>query len=101
MRGIGRRITILSKAEISDLYSCPNFDDAMRTFFFALEEAELKEVDSRKSIESRVHFILQLGYFKCKSMFFNVSFSQVRPDVQHILKRYFQKEKILRTIVYR
>lgn len=99
MRRTGRRITILSKAEISVLYSFPDFDDAMRTFFFALEKAELEEVNSRKSIESRVHFILQLGYFKCKSMFFNVSFSQVRPDVQHILKRYFPKEKILRTSV--
>lgn len=48
---------------------------------------------TKNSIGSRVHFILQLGYFKCKSLFFDVSFSEVWEDVQYILKRYFPNAK--------
>lgn len=101
MTQAGKRLTILSKAEIDDLYVLPIFDDAEKAFFFTLDDSEMKEMESRNSIESRVHFILQLGYFKCKFMFFNVSFFEVREDVQYIITRYFPKEKIPKTMITR
>lgn len=93
MTSAGKRLAILSKDEIEDVYGLPSLDDAERNFFFTLDESETKEMESKNSIESRVHFILQLGYFKCKSLFFDVSFSEVREDVQYILKRYFSNAK--------
>lgn len=38
---------------------------------------------------SGVHLVLQLGYFKAKAQFFVVSLDHVRPDIDHILTRYF------------
>ena len=99
MASAGKRLAILSKAEIEDVYGLPSFNEAEKNFFFTLDESETKEMESKNSIESRVHFILQLGYFKCKSLFFDVSFSEVREDVQYILKRYFPNAKTPRIMI--
>ena len=89
-----KRLTILSNSEIIDLYSLPVFDEAMREFYFTLEDSEITEMKSKKLIESRVNFILQLGYFKYKEMFFRATFADVRDDVQYIMNRYFSNEKL-------
>ena len=40
MRGdLGKRLTVLSKAEKLALYGLPDFDDFQRTEFFAMTEA--------------------------------------------------------------
>ncbi len=99
MASAGKRLAILSKDEIENIYGLPSFNEAERNFFFTLDESETKEMESKNSIESRVHFILQLGYFKCKSLFFDVSFSEVREDVHYILKRYFPNAKTPRIMI--
>ena len=101
MTKAGKRLTILSKSEIRDLYELPSFNDEEREFFFSLDDSEIEEMELRGSIESRVHFILQLGYFRYKSLFFNISFFQVRKDVQYILERYFPKARTPRTMITR
>jgi hypothetical protein len=94
MSQAGKRLTILSKSEIEELYGLPQFSDAERQLFFGLNDSERQAAESRNSIESRVHFILQLGYFKCKTTFFNFSFTQVRDDVKYIVGMYFPNAKI-------
>lgn len=101
MASAGKRLAIFSKDEIENIYGLPSFNEAERNFFFTLDESETKEMESKNSIESRVHFILQLGYFKCKSLFFDVSFSEVREDVHYILKQYFPNAKTPRIMISR
>ena len=55
---------ILSPTEIEELYGIPNFSAEQRTVYFTLDDVEQQEIESRPSLESRLHFILQLGYFK-------------------------------------
>ena len=85
-----KRIRILSKIEHQDLYGVPVFDQNERLFFFQISLNEKITMECFKSIESRIYFLLQLGYFKAKSMFFTCPLSMENKDVQHILKHYFK-----------
>jgi TnpA family transposase len=84
-----KRLTILSKTKIDDLYGLPQFNEDERAFYFSLDEEEIQEMESLRSLDSRVHFILQLGYFKTKTLFFETTFLECKEDVQYISNRYF------------
>lgn len=88
------RLTILSKREIDDLYGLPCFNEDEQAFYFALDAEEKKEMEALKSIESRLHFILQLGYFKAKSLFFDMSFSACINDINYIRQCYFVEHEV-------
>ena len=66
-----RRLRILSKAEINALYSLPRFKAEDREQYFLLSSEEQAYVDNRGTITSKLDFLLQLGYFKAASQFFN------------------------------
>ena len=88
-----QRLEILTPDEIEELYGVPNFTDKERSVYFCLDDDEKKHMKLCGSIESRVHFILQLGYFKCRSLFFNITFAQMRDDVSYIMQQYFPHMK--------
>ena len=89
-----KRLTILSKAKIDDLYGAPQFNEDERAFYFSLDEEEMQEMESLRSLDSRVHFILQLGYFKTKILFFETTFLECIEDVRYISNRYFDGVEI-------
>ena len=80
MTKTGKRLTILSNFEIEHLYKIPSFNREEMAFYFTLDDSEEIEMKTLKSLESRVYFILQLGYFKYKSMFFNFTFLEVSEE---------------------
>ncbi len=88
---ISKRLKILSSSEVEDLYSLPKLTPDDRNYYFTLDDQEKQAMLSRRTLESRIYFILQLGYFKCKTRFFNVTFKQVSEDVSHIINHYFPK----------
>ncbi|MCK5230418.1 MAG: DUF4158 domain-containing protein, partial [Desulfobulbaceae bacterium] len=88
--GISRkRLSILTKGEIEKLFGLPKFTHEDRLIYFSLNQAEKQMLDIHRSHQSKLYFILQLGYFKAKNMFFVFDFSMVREDAQHILIQYF------------
>ena len=91
MRGdINERLTILSEAEKTALYSIPDFDDFQRVEFFAMTDAERSLTLQRKGILKQIYCLLQIGYFKAKQAFFQFSLDEVPPeDVTFLLQRYF------------
>lgn len=89
MRSTDKRIRILSRVEHQDLYGLPVFDQNERLSFFQISYDEKTTMECFKSIESRIYFLLQLGYFKAKSMFFMCPLSVENKEVQHIFKHYF------------
>jgi len=91
MKFSGKRLNILTQAEIGNLYSLPKFTHEERLVYFFLNHAEKEIVDTHRSYQSKLYFILQLGYFKAKNMFFVFNFSMVRDDAQHILIQYFHE----------
>ena len=91
MEGTGKRLKILTKNEINELYSLPSFTHEDRAQFFSLNASEMKELENLRTISSKVHFILQLGYFKTKKMFFVLDIQEMKEDIEYILQKYFPK----------
>jgi hypothetical protein len=92
MEGTGKRLKILSKNEIQELYGLPNFTYEDRINYFSLNLLEKKELDELRSVRSKIYFILQLGYFKAKKMFFTFNFQEVNEDIVYLLQQYFPNE---------
>jgi len=85
----GKRLIILSSAEIDALYGRPRFTQEERAEYFALSDSEKTALGQLHSFKSRVFFILQLGYFQARCMFFIFDLRDVAEDVAHIRERYF------------
>src|SRR3989338_6032835 len=92
-----KRLTIFSKAEIAELFDRPIFTEQERVAYFALEADERKIMLSFGSIQSRIFFILQLGYFKARKAFFNIDLFLVKEDFSYIANAYFLGKEIPQT----
>ena len=88
-------LNILDQQEIEQLYGLPHFDSEQRDQYFYLEPSEQKQMESYRSVATRVYFILQLGYIKAKQQLFVVDFDQASSDVHYVLRRYFRKTKMI------
>ena len=67
----------------------PHFTEGERQIHFELSPQEQATINAARTITASVHLMLQLGYFKAKAQFFVVSLEHVRPDINHILTRYY------------
>ncbi len=83
-----KRLSILDDHEIDDLYGRPRFTPDERQRAFTLTATEQAAFRRFRSLPSQVSFILQLGYFKAKHLFFSFTFAQVADDVAAILARH-------------
>jgi hypothetical protein len=83
------RLKILEDQEIDELYGRPQFNHEERIHFFGLTPEERAVADGHYSLASRVLFILQVGYFKAKNLFFVFEFDDVQEDVRHVLQRHY------------
>ncbi len=83
------RLKILGGDEIDALYAHPRFTHEERVEHFALSPAEVAALEQLHSIKSKIFFILQLGYFEARHMFFVFDLREVEDDVGYIRERYF------------
>lgn len=86
-------LQILQPQEITELYTIPDFDLENRITFFTLTPPEHQQMQSFRGLSSRLFFILQLGYFKAKHLFFIFDFTSQAVDVDFILQKYFLNNK--------
>ncbi|MED0906624.1 DDE transposase [Bacillus cereus] len=84
-----KRLTILTIDEINQIYSRPLFTTKERVQYFSLSQMENELLYTLRSIKSKIYFILQLGYFKSKHLFFRFDLCEVEEDIQYILKVHF------------
>ncbi|MDW2010795.1 MULTISPECIES: Tn3 family transposase [Vibrio] len=84
-----KRIQILSESEINELYALPNFNRKDRDDYFSLDSETQRLVNELRRIETRVYFILLLGYFRSRPIVFNFSFTQVSNDLDYVRSKYF------------
>lgn len=84
-----KRLKILSAEEIEVIYGRPCFSPEERMEYFALSPPEMAAMEQLHSIKSRIYFILQLGYFKARHLFFVFSLRDVEEDAKHIQVYYF------------
>jgi hypothetical protein len=85
------RLKILEDQEIEELYGRPQFNHDDRAHFFSLSPEERALADAHYNLANRVLFILQVGYFKARTLFFAFEFSDVREDVRHVLQQYYPR----------
>ena len=97
-----RRLKILDRQEIRNIFELPDFTIEERSEYFSLTGQEEDFLDSLRSLTSKIYFILQTGYFKARHLFFNFEFSDVPEDVEYILQNHFPNREIdvgsLRTV---
>jgi len=84
-----RRLRILGDDEIEALYGIPRFTPEERLEYFSLSSTELASLEELHSIKSRIYYILQLGYFKARQMFFVFELQEVLEDRRYIIEQYF------------
>jgi hypothetical protein len=89
-----KRLKILTADEIDSIYSRPCFTDEERIEYFTLSQSEQELLEVFRSIKSQVYFILQLGYFKAKHLFFIFTINEVEDDFQYVLKQHFNSRQI-------
>ncbi len=85
----------MRQSEINELYALPNFSHADREDYFSLDNETQKIVNELRRIETRIYFILLLGYFRSRPIIFNFSFNDVKADYDYIKRKYFNdKEEV-------
>lgn len=88
------RIKILSLSEVQELYSLPKLSHPEQEFYFSVDSTELSVAFSYRTLIGQVFFILQLGYFKAKKMFFLPSYDEVKEDITFIKDKYFNHQEL-------
>src|SRR5919109_2891822 len=84
-----RRLRILGDDEIDVLYGRPRFTQEERMEYFTLSREEQMVLAQLHSLKSRLHFVLQLGYFKARHLFFVFALPEVMEDALYIRDQYF------------
>jgi len=86
------RLTILGKAEKAAFYDVPDFNEEQRLKYLCLTADEQLLMNRYNNLETKIHFALQLGYFKAKHLFFRIDLKEVQEDVAFIMKQYFSNQ---------
>jgi len=84
-----QRLKILGQDEIDVIFRRPSFTQDEREQYFALSASEQAVLNELKTTKSKIAFILQLGYFKARHMFFIFTANDVAADLNHVVERYF------------
>ena len=79
-----KRLTILNQQEIDDLYAQPEFSKEDRHHFFALNDTERLYLKKLTNPDAKIWFVLQLGYFRAKHLFYDINLSKSYHDIRHI-----------------
>ncbi len=85
-----KRLKILLRPEIDDLYSPPQYTIEQQRYFFSLNDQELVVAKSIRKREHRCYFVAMLGYFKSKPIILNPSFRSIESDLSFIAKDTFR-----------
>jgi hypothetical protein len=83
------RLQILSPEEYELLWGFPRFIQSDRDLFFNLTVSEREAVEQCRSVRTKLHFLLHLGYFRARQRFFRFELPAVRDDVDYLRRRYF------------
>jgi len=82
-----QRLKILGQDEIDTLFRRPCFTEEEREQYFSLSLLEQEVLDELKTTNSKIAFVLQLGYFKARCMFFAFTTNDVATDMKYVAER--------------
>ena len=75
-----KRLSILTAAEIEDLYGVPSFNESYQRFYFTLNDKERAELARIRQRKYRCIAVALLGYFKCKPILLNATFKSMQEE---------------------
>ena len=85
-----KRLSILTISEQQSIYKLPDFTKEEQGIYFSLDLAEEEILKTElRGLDSKVNFILQLGYFRSLFQFFIFTINDVQKDTLFILEKYF------------
>jgi Domain of unknown function (DUF4158) len=84
-----KRLRILGAEELDALYGRPRFTPEERQEYFTRSPPEKTALEQFHSLTSRLYYLLQLGYFKARQLFFVFNLRDVEEDVRYLQDRYF------------
>lgn len=84
-----RRLQILGEEEIEAIYGRPIFTYEERVLYFSLSAPEKAALEQFHTFQSRIFYILQLGYFKAGQQFFTFTIQDVVADASYVQHTYF------------
>jgi TnpA family transposase len=90
-----KRLRILGDDEIEAIYGKPCFTYEERVQYFSLSQPEKDALQELRSVKSQAYFVLQLGYFKARHLFFTFDLHEVEEDIQYVLEQHFNNRKIV------
>ncbi len=88
-----QRLIILTQSEIQDYFGIPRLSQEDREYYFNLTDSEHSLIKESWHLNSKLYFILQLGYFKAKRMLFNFDAEEVGDDIAYINSTFFHHLK--------
>lgn len=89
-----KRLRILGEDEFNTIFGRPIFTYEDRCHYFALSQPEKELLQRLRSVKSKAYFVLQLGYFKAKRLFFTFDLYEVEEDLQYVLKQHFNNSEV-------
>ena len=72
----------------------PNFSRTDREDYFSLDKETQKLVNTLRQTETRIYFILLLGYFRSRPIVFSFTFADVEADYSYIKTKYFNDKNV-------
>ena len=99
MSSKSKRIYILGDDEIQHLYALPKLSLDEKDIFFTLNNAEMKVFEEMNAVATKIHFVLQYGYFKIKQRLFEYNYDSVKDDLEYINQRYALGAKLGQSIL--
>jgi TnpA family transposase len=84
-----RRLQILGEDEIAVIYGRPLFNYEERVHYFSMSPPEKAALKQFHTFQSRIFYILQLGYFKARQQFFAFTIQDVAADAGYVQQAYF------------
>lgn len=89
-----KRLNILGEDEIKAIFDRPNFTYEDRCHYFSLSQPEKELLQGMHSVKSKAYFVLQLGYFKAKHLFFTFDLHEVEDDLHYVLEQHFNDREV-------
>jgi Domain of unknown function (DUF4158) len=89
-----KRLGILGDDELDAIYGRPRFTHEERQNYLSLSQPEKELLQTLRSVKSQAYFVLQLGYFKAKQLFFTFDLHEVGEDLRYVVTQHFNNSII-------
>ncbi len=86
-----KRLQILSKSEVEEIYGIPKFSDEDRELHFYVDSVLRSELKKIRQLNAKIYFILQIGYFKAKKMIPLLDTYLMTDDIKYIGNKLFNE----------